>query len=67
MTTNRNLKRLVRDRMAETGERYTTALAHLLAEQQHEHMRELSKSLGGVPVGTLVALNADGTAKVEIS
>ncbi|MEL7209625.1 MAG: BtrH N-terminal domain-containing protein, partial [Actinomycetota bacterium] len=31
MTDQRNFKRLVRDRMARTGERYTTARAHVLA------------------------------------
>ncbi|MEM8925232.1 MAG: BtrH N-terminal domain-containing protein [Actinomycetota bacterium] len=31
MTTNRNFKRLVRDRMARTGERYATARSHVLA------------------------------------
>lgn len=32
MTTNVSFKRRIRDRMARTGERYTTARAHLLAE-----------------------------------
>jgi hypothetical protein len=34
MTTNRDLKRLVRARMHQTGERYTTALAALQAMKQ---------------------------------
>lgn len=33
MTRDRDFKRLVRERMARTGERYTTARMHLLAEQ----------------------------------
>ncbi len=32
----------------------------------HESLRALDKAMGGVPVGKLVALNPDGTAKVEI-
>jgi len=33
MTAKRDLKRLVRDRQAKTGERYTTALHHVLAQR----------------------------------
>lgn len=36
---NKDLKRLVRTRMAETGENYTQALTHLLGEVQLEPLR----------------------------
>ncbi len=34
MTQNKNFKRRVRARMAETGEKYTTAMRALLKEQE---------------------------------
>jgi hypothetical protein len=34
------LKRRVRARMAETGEKYTTALRHIQAELEEKHNRE---------------------------
>jgi hypothetical protein len=36
MPRNKDLKRLVRTRMAETGERYTQALTHLLSQTKLE-------------------------------
>ena len=36
MTANRKLKRLVRKRMEETGENYTTALREVKAQQPKE-------------------------------
>ena len=36
MPQNKDLKRLVRARMAETGERYTQALTHVLSQPRFE-------------------------------
>lgn len=48
MTSKSDFKKLVRERMAKTGERYTTARAHLLAERGDDHASEpATATLGG--------------------
>ncbi|MGN9837045.1 hypothetical protein ACTMTI_02865 [Nonomuraea sp. H19] len=48
MTEHKHLKRRVRDRMARTGESYTTALRHVTARAAHHHESALLRDvLGG--------------------
>ncbi len=40
MTAKKNLKRLIRKRMEETGERYTDARRHVLWEQKQKSRKK---------------------------
>lgn len=66
MTTDRDFKKLVRARMAETGENYTTARAALLS-QREEAQRYYDRTLRSfMREGRLVSIPAKRRARVII-
>ncbi|TMR92458.1 BtrH N-terminal domain-containing protein [Nonomuraea basaltis] len=58
MTDHKHLKRRVRDRMAKTGESYTTALRHVTARAGHHHESALLRRVlgGGLSEAMLLGL-----------
>jgi AraC family transcriptional regulator len=56
MPDNKDLKRLVRARMAATGERYTEALAHLVAEQARGAAEIADNTIPAKPAAALAPL-----------
>lgn len=56
MPENKDLKRLVRARMAATGERYTEALAHLVAEQTRRAAEVTDNAVPAKPTTALAPL-----------
>ena len=66
MTTDRDFKRLVRARMAETGENYTTARAAMLSQRQ-EAQRYHDRTLRSfMREGRLVSIPAKRRARVIV-
>ena len=58
MTSNADFKRKVRDRMAQTGERYMTARSHLLSNRSAAVAATATRGVGGRQADLAAVANA---------